>query len=740
MVVRFRVLGPLEVVRDGGAPIRLLSGMQRIALATLLLYPNQPVVADGLIERMWGDDTPDDPRGALHTHLTRLRRTLSKDLIESSGGGYLLRADEDSLDLINFRDLVARGRRDGAAEKSLLTQALALWRGPALANVDSDALHRDEVAALEEEHRHAQERWFELALRAGEGPAIISRLKAAVVASPMSERLSGQLMIALYQAGRQAEALEVYEGLRVTLRDELGLEPGQGIRQAHAQVLSQDVPRLGGDLPGDREQVAVAHVPVPAELPAKVATFTGRHHQAQALLDSLRDGRATVAAISGPGGIGKSALALHVAHRLAAGFPDGQLYLDLNGSTSDVPPLEPAQALRRLLRSLGVVPAAVSAEPGEAARLLRSLTAGRRMLFLLDNVRDVAQVRDLLPGGAGCRVLLTSRRLLADLDGAEHVQLDVFSPEESYELLERLVGGARLAAEPQAAAQVVRHCGGLPLAVHIAATRLVSRPAWPISVLADRLAAQHRRMNELSAGDRAIRATFTTSYQQLQTERHGAAATRVFDLLGLFDGADLGTDTVAALAGLPAERAWELLELLADVRLLQTHEPGRYRMHHLARLFARERAAARGPDALQAVRRVLHHFLATARRAVRLLNPHPEWPVAVAPLAAVHAGSQLAGPRAAREWADAEAPNLVAVVRQAAESGDDGLTIGLASSFSHLMLDRGRWDQVRQIRRVAAHVLQHPAAERAGLGVPLSSRAHLAVASRVLMPDKASLG
>ncbi|MGW4966183.1 AfsR/SARP family transcriptional regulator, partial [Nonomuraea sp. NPDC004186] len=308
MVVRFRVLGPLEVVRDGGAPIRLLSGMQRIALATLLLYPNQPVVADGLIERMWGDDTPDDPRGALHTHLTRLRRTLSKDLIESSGGGYLLRADEDSLDLINFRDLVARGRRDGAAEKSLLTQALALWRGPALANVDSDALHRDEVAALEEEHRHAQERWFELALRAGEGPAIISRLKAAVVASPMSERLSGQLMIALYQAGRQAEALEVYEGLRVTLRDELGLEPGQGIRQAHAQVLSQDVPRLGGDLPGDREQVAVAQVPVPAELPAKVATFTGRHHQAQALLDSLRDGRATVAAISGPGGIGKSAL------------------------------------------------------------------------------------------------------------------------------------------------------------------------------------------------------------------------------------------------------------------------------------------------------------------------------------------------------------------------------------------------------------------------------------------------
>ncbi|MEV4015967.1 NB-ARC domain-containing protein [Nonomuraea angiospora] len=253
-------------------------------------------------------------------------------------------------------------------------------------------------------------------------------------------------------------------------------------------------------------------MPVPAELPAKVATFTGRHPQAQALLGSLRDGRTTV---------------------------------------------------------------------------------------------------------AGCRVLLTSRRLLADLDGAEHVQLDVFSPEESYELLERLVGAARLAAEPQAAAQVVQHCGGLPLAVHIAATRLVSRPAMPIAVLADRLGAQHRRMNELRAADRAIRATFTTSYQQLQTERHGAAATRVFDLLGLFDGADLGTDTVAALADLPAERAWQLLELLADVRLLQTHEPGRYRMHHLARPFARERAATHGRDAPQAVRRVLHHFLATAHRAVR---------------------------------------------------------------------------------------------------------------------------
>jgi DNA-binding SARP family transcriptional activator len=733
--IRFRVLGPLEVVTEGGAPIRLSSRMQRIALATLLLYPNQPVVSDGLIERMWGDDIPDDPRGALHTHMTRLRRTLSTGLIESSGGGYLLRADGHSLDLIEFRDLVARGRRDSVAEKSLLTQALALWRGPALANVDSDALHRDEVAELEEEHRHAQERWFELALRAGEGPAVISRLKAAVVASPMSERLSGQLMIALYQAGRQAEALEVYEALRVTLRDELGLEPGQGIRQAHAQVLGQDIP------PGGREQAAVAHVPVPAELPAKVATFTGRRPQAQALLDALRDGRTTVAAVSGPGGIGKSALALHVAHRLAAAFPDGQLYLDLNGSAPDVPPLEPAEALRRLLRSLGVAPAAVSAEPGEAARLLRSLTAGRRMLFLLDNVRDVAQVRDLLPGGAGCRVLLTSRRLLADLDGAEHVQLDLFSPEESYELLERLVGAARLAAEPQAAAQVVRYCGGLPLAVRIAATRLVSRPAWPIAVLADRLGAQHRRMNELRAGDRAIRATFSTSYQQLQTERHGAAATRVFDLLGLFDGADLGTDTVAALADLPAERAWQLLELLADARLLQTHEPGRYRMHHLARLFARERAATRGRDAPQAVRRVLHHFLATARRAVRLLNPYPAWPAAIGLMTPARAGSQLAGAQAAREWADAEAPNLVAVVRQAAETGDDDLTIGLASSMSSLMLQCGRWDQVRQIRRVAAHVAQRRgrAVGRADLSVPPPSRVHLAVASRVLGSDEASL-
>ncbi|MDX3108978.1 NB-ARC domain-containing protein [Nonomuraea angiospora] len=382
----------------------------------------------------------------------------------------------------------------------------------------------------------------------------------------------------------------------------------------------------------------------------------------------------------------------------------------------------------------------MSAEPGEAARLLRSLTAGRRMLFVLDNARDVAQVRDLLPGGAGCRVLLTSRRLLADLDGAEHVQLDVFSPEESYELLERLVGAARLAAEPQAAAQVVRHCGGLPLAVHIAATRLVSRPAWPVAVLADRLGAQHRRMNELRAGDRAIRATFSTSYQQLQAERHGAAATRVFDLLGLFDGADLGTDTVAALADLPAERAWQLLELLADVRLLQTDEPGRYRMHHLARLFAHERAATRGPDAPQAVRRVLHHFLATARRAVRLLNPHPEWPAAIDPVTPVHTGSRLAGPQAAREWADAEAPNLVAVVRQAAETGDDDLTLGLASSLSHLMLHRGRWDQVRQIRRVAAHMVQPGDDPRADLGVPLPSRGRLAVASRVHAPDRASLG
>ncbi|MET7328288.1 BTAD domain-containing putative transcriptional regulator [Nonomuraea sp. NPDC005650] len=691
--LRFRVLGQLEVVRRG-SPVTVAAAKQRVALATLLLQANHLVTRDELIERLWGSEPPANPFASLHTHMARLRRTLrgGRELIKTHDLGYSLRTTPKTLDILEFRRLTelaaeARARDDAAREGRLLREALAMWRGPVLADVASASLHRDVVPILEEERLRAQERWFEVSISRGEPAEVIPDLQAAVDAHPSHERFWAQLMTALSRAGRQSEALQTYRRVR-DLLGELGLDPGPKIQQARRDITAQ----AGAAEPPPRDSPLVS---APAELPADNGAFTGRGAEVEFLCDHMTAGRRrpAIVAVTGAGGVGKSALAVHVAHRVAGHFPDGQLYADLHGATTDGEPARPADVLRRFLRSLGLAEPAVPASVEEATARYRSLTSGRRILVVLDNARDADQVRPLVPGGLGCGVVITSRRLLAPIGGVVHRDLDVLPDEDAGLLLSRLAGQERIEAEPQAVADVVRLCGGLPLALGIVAARLAARPAWTVSAMRDRLATERRRLAELQVDGRAVRAGFEAGYRELASGGGGAAA-RLFRLLGVLGCADVGTEAAAALADLPAGRADELLETLVEYRLADSPAPGRYRIHDLLRLYARELAEAGDPGQVvdAAVRRALHCYLATGRGATLLLDPAARWRVTLGSVPDGDRRMALTGRRDAHAWVDAEAANLVTVVRQAA-GRDDDLAVALVAALAHPLHVRGHWHQ-----------------------------------------------
>lgn len=664
--LRFAVLGPVRAWR-GDEPISTGAPQQRALLAALLLRGGRTATAPELLDAVWGESPPNTALAALRSYAFRLRKALGPDALVTDSGGYALRVAPDALDCTVVERLTAeadkaRAGGDAAHARRLLNSALDLWLGEPLAGLPGPHAETQR-SRLAEWHLGLIETRLELDLELGAHTEAVSELTALSAEHPLRERLRALLMLALYRSGRQAEALGVYADTRRLLAEELGIDPSAELSDLHQRILEAD-PSLAAPATASAGPAEIAR---PAQLPATVADFTGRTAFVRELGEQLAaasegSGVMAVSAVAGIGGVGKTTLAVHVAHAAREAFPDGQLYVDLQGT--DARPAEPEAVLGSFLRALGVPNPAIPETLAERAALYRSTLDGRRVLALLDNAYDAAQIRQLLPGTPGCAALVTSRVRMVDLAGAHLVDLDVMSPEEALLLFTRIVGEERVAGERQAALDVVGACGFLPLAIRIAAARLAARRTWTVSVLARKLADNRRRLDELRAGDLAVKATFALGYGHLSAEQ-----ARAFRLLSLPDGPDISLDAAAAVLGLDPYDTEELLEALVDISLIESAAPARYRFHDLLRLYARE-CAERDESAEErctALSRLLDFYLGSAARAYALENPGDRVLDHLAPTE--HAGLVFGSRDEGLEWLFSEAQCLLAAVQQAADGG-----------------------------------------------------------------------
>jgi DNA-binding SARP family transcriptional activator len=719
--VEFCLLGPLSVRRDDG-PVPVPNGRQRILLAALLLRANQVVGLDELAELVWEGSPPASARVTLQNYVKRLRQAFGpaeRARIVTRPPGYLLTVAPGELDVTRFSALCTAGlnaARAGAWDRAgpQLNAALSLWRGRPLLDVPGQALAASEAPLLEELRLQALETRIDADMHLGRHDQVAGELQQLVAAEPLRERLHALLMLALYRSGRRAAALEAYRHARRLLLEELGVEPDAELRALHRQILAAD-PALAA--PATTATTAPAAGPVAAELavrpavphqlPRDLADFTGRAAQvgrlSRVLAPAGRDGddgddedvgATPVCLITGPGGIGKTALAVHVAHRLRARFPDGQLFIGLGAAGPR--PLAAADVLARFLRDLGTAPSAAPGGEEEYSARFRSALDGKRVLIVLDDADDAAQVRPLLPGSGGSAVLATSRSRLSGLDSCTRLDLGGLAGPDGQTLLARIIGEDRSAAEPGAAATVLDVCAGLPLAIRIAGARLAERPGWSVATLADRLADARGRLDELTSGDHAVRASFQVSYAALPGPAGDAepAPARAFRLLSLADGPSIGLPAAAALLDCPVQQVEPALEVLLDTNLMESAAPAHYRFHDLLRAYATERAEAEETAAARhdAVRLVLRWYLHTAAAAARMIDPRLHR-VDLGPAAAGGEPLAFAGYEQALGWLDAERPNLVAAVRQAARAGEHEIAWKLPVSLWDLFNLRGHWDE-----------------------------------------------
>ena len=678
MRVDLRLLGPFTVTVDGDRPVTVGPRQQRLVLAVLAWEANRLVPMERLVEWLWPDAPPRRATHAIRVHVSNLRAALAEAGLDpadlallTQGPGYVLRVDPERVDVHRFQQLIgtARAAPDDETRVALLEQALALWRGPALVDTATPEIAERLNARLVEAHDLAVEDRFDALLRLGRGTELLGELAGAVDEQPSRERLVGQWVLALYRSGQRDRALAEFRRTRALLADELGVDPGPELRELELAILRDD-PALRPPSPA---QARAERPVVPAMLPPSVADFTGRT-EALAALDALlerpdRPMAVVISAISGTAGVGKTALAVRWAHQVRERFPDGQLYVNLDGYAMG-PPLRPDQVLAQFLRALGVPPERVPVEPAEAGGRYRTLLADRRMLVVLDNASGADQVRPLLPAGPGCFVMVTSRQRLDGLiavDAARRITLDVLGLGEATALLGRIIGEDRIVAEPDAAVALAQANACLPLALRIAAAQLTAEPSRSIE---DYLAELRERgvlagLTIAEDEQRAVRTAFDLSYAALKPDVRQA-----FRLIGLVPGPTITARSLAALAECTVAQAESLIDQLAAAHLLQESAPGRFGFHDLLREYAKEVGVATdSAPAREAARGALFdHYLWTSVAAVDTLFRNntrvlsradaPEEFLASFPVA-----------DDAIAWLHAERQNLVAAIRFAAEAG-----------------------------------------------------------------------
>jgi DNA-binding SARP family transcriptional activator/tetratricopeptide (TPR) repeat protein len=673
-------------------PVR--SVKHRILLAALALQAGRAIPVRDLAEAMWGAELPENPRRATQVAVVRLRALLEEvgcpGVIVTGVEGYLLDVPPERVDVERFRSGLAAAdraaeRSDLAAERDALSVALSAWRGEALADVPSDVLQQQTVPRLREQRLSALERRFDVDLRLGRHDRVVDELVQVTAEHPLRERFWVQLMTALHRTGRRADALAAYHDGRRRLVEELGIDPGEEMRQAHAAI-------LGGFRSSSTGAVLLPAIP--RQLPAEVATFVGRVREVDRL-DTLLGDRVTgptrIVVVSGTAGVGKTSLALHWARRSADHFPDGQLWVNLRGYDHR-PTMTPGQALTLFLRALGVPGEAIPPDVEGQSALYRSLMDGRRVLVVVDNASAAEQVRPLLPGGPGNAVIVTSRSQLTGLaavEGAFTVALELFTGAEGHELLARRLDADRVAGAPAAVREIVDRCAGLPLALALAAARAAQRPALPLAALARQLRAARAGLDEFVSPDPAAdaRAVFRCSYTTLSE-----AAARLFRLLGLHPGPDAAIDALASLAGVGEAELRSALDELTGAHLMHEHIDGRWTMHVLLRAYATELVYAHdtAADRDVALRRVLDYYLHAGLAAALLIEPLRQ-PIPLAPLDPAVTVHPPADREAALAWFSAEYTGLLAAIERAGHESYDTHTWQLVWTLADFQQWRGLW-------------------------------------------------
>ena len=702
--MRFGILGPLRV---GGGESTVTAGRDRIVLAMLLLRAGRVVPIEELVDAVWEERPPATARAQLQICVSRLRQRLARlglppEIIVTDPVGYGIRVEPADLDAEVFargveaaRAAVAAGQPTDA--RGYYRAALALWRGPALSGIASRSVRR-RGQALDEQRLAALEECVDVELRLRLAADLIDELTESVDRHPLRERLRGQLMLALSAVGRQADALAVYREGRRIYAEELGIEPGAALQELHQRVLAGDLAMSG---PAEQRS------PVRA-LPRAISDFTGHQQTVARLVKEIEEDAARIHLIDGMAGSGKTTLAVHLATALGDRYPDAHLFIDLHGH-SDREPVQPAAALAGLLRQLGVPGERIPSDTDERAALWRSELSGRRAIVVLDNAASAAQVAPLLPNGRDCLTLITSRRRLTGLDGGKPSSLTVLDSEEAVELLARVVGADRVAAEPDAAAEVVHRCGHLPLAIRLAGARLAHRPRWRIADLAERLVPGGAPLAEFAVGERSVAQAFALSYAQVSS-----LAQRVFRLLGLHPGESFDNMMAAALADVPLPDAQDVLDELVDAHLVDEPEPGRFRFHDLMREYARQLLAATESesDRFAAAERLLDHHLHVAAAISAGFEPVPSRSALVLPPPARPDLVRACLPEGVR-WFDTKRATLPALVRMAAAEGLLRHCWQLARSAWFYLYGGGHLDELIETHTVAlaaAEQLDDPAA------------------------------